>query len=66
MTDEEKQILIGFYKHNPILWDDADPNYTNKSKKISHESKVENQHFKQQITEDIPGTSQNQIVCMVQ
>ena len=36
MTDEEKQRLIGFYKHNPILWDDTDPNYTNKSKKISH------------------------------
>ena len=36
MTDEEKQTLIGFYKHNPILWDDADPNYTSKSKKISH------------------------------
>ena len=30
MTDEEKQIIISFYKQNPILRDSADPNCRNK------------------------------------
>ena len=30
LTDEEKQILTGFYKENPILWNNADPNNRNK------------------------------------
>ena len=29
MTDEEKQILISFYKQNPIFGDNADPKYRN-------------------------------------
>ena len=32
MTGEEKQTLISFYKQNPLLWDNADPNYRNKLK----------------------------------
>ena len=33
MTDEEKQALISFYKQNPTLRDNADPNYRNKDKR---------------------------------
>ena len=29
ITDEEKQILISFYKQNPIFGDNADPKYRN-------------------------------------
>ena len=32
MTDQEKQTLISFYKQNPILWENADPNYRSKVK----------------------------------
>ena len=33
MTDKEKQTLISFCKQNPILWDNAYPNYRKKVKR---------------------------------
>ena len=30
LNDEEKHTLIDFYKRNPILGNNADPNYRNK------------------------------------
>ena len=30
LSDEEKKVLIKFYKENPALWNSSDPYYKNK------------------------------------
>ena len=40
MADQEKQRLISFYKQNPILWENADPNYRNKVKRSFFKGKL--------------------------
>ena len=52
LSDEEKKVLIMFYKENPALWNSSDPNYKNKVQSFLIKTKLLTL-FENKYTEDV-------------
>ena len=52
LSDEEKKILINFYKENPALWNSNDPHYKNKVQRSLIKVKLVTL-FAEKYTEDV-------------
>ena len=52
LSDEEKKVLINFYKENPALWNSSDPYYKNKVQRSLIKTKLLTV-FQNKYTEDV-------------
>ena len=52
LSDEEKKVLIKFYKENPALWNSSDPYYKNKVQRSLMKTKLLTV-FENKYTEDV-------------
>ena len=56
LSDEEKKVLIKFYKENPALWNSSDPYYKNKVQRSLIKTKLLTV-FENKYTEDVLETT---------